>query len=391
MMVASRTATRSRKEPTLWTLRTTMGKPTATTEAATISMVSPTIRSTQVVRAQLMEALGNVECDNGADDDEDGGIDWPGDGGCDDVLDDAEGCSGIEPTDVLPAVGEPPPLSSFPNDDAACAAVWIPQLADGFVAQGLALVGDGTALVSGYIHPPGDPKKDKSGEHCRVAHVDLTTGQLLDSTSYDDDFERATCAHGGGITIDSDGRVWISDTKRLVLLEGPDIFDDPILLTATLEKGLKGSFLVDGRADHLWIGTWIKKKDGPAGKIYEFTTDYLASAAVDQTKVKRSANTDIRNVPTDTQGAAFKGDALFAASSESTWGSLKTDHGIFVFGPGVEEIEFEGECLWAVFEAGAKIYKKKSFPVIARFDPGLIPNALIRTPNARYGVKTLPS
>ena len=28
-----------------------------------------------------------------------------------------------------------------------------------------------------------------------------------------------------------------------------------------------------------------------------------------------------------------------------------------------------------MFEAGAEIYKKKSFPVIARFDPGLIPDA----------------
>ena len=112
-----------------------------------------------------------MECDNGEDDDEDGGVDWPADGGCDDVLDDTEGtCEGIEPNDVLgPVLGAPPPLSSFPpNDDAACAAVWVPTRDEGFVPQGLALQGDGTALVSGYIHPPGDGRKDTSNEHCRV-------------------------------------------------------------------------------------------------------------------------------------------------------------------------------------------------------------------------------
>ena len=282
-------------------------------------------------------------------------------------------CDGITHGEVLPLDDSPPILSSFPNDDAGCDAVWIPGLENGFVAQGLGVMVDDTTYLSGYIHPPEDPKDDKSGEHCAIAHVSLTTGEVLDSY----DFDRSTCKHGGGIAIDSDLRVWIADTRKLLLVTGP-MFTNPDPAAAKIDKddfekgGLKASFLVDGRPGHLWVGSWIQ--DGPAGKIYEFTTDYLEERATVGGPIKKSAATDARSIPLDTQGAAFNGGALFAASSNSKTGFLKTDHGTFGFGPGVEEIQFAGECLWAVFEAGARIYQKKSFPVIARFDPGLIPN-----------------
>ena len=277
-------------------------------------------------------------------------------------------CDGIEPTDVLPTLVLPPNLSPFPNDDAACAAVWVPRIDAyaGFVPQGLALRGDGTALVSGYIHPPEDEKDDKSGEHCRLVGVDLETGARIGHR----DFKRATCKHGGGVAIDDQDRVWISDTHKLVMLghSGGVLSQTGLALPGRL-KGLNGSFLVDGKPGRLWVGVW---KEDATGKIYEFKISYLTGSIRSGLPIKRKKLTDLRTVPKGTQGAEFKSQALWAASSDSQQGTLKTNHGTFGFGPGVEEIDFEGKCLWAVFEAGAMIYPDPSFPVIARFDPGLI-------------------
>jgi hypothetical protein len=58
---------------------------------------------------------------------------------------------------------------------------------------------------------------------------------------------------GGGIAIDSDGRVWISDTKKLI---GSDIFHDPTPVAAGLGKseGLRvrssstGDLIISGSA-----------------------------------------------------------------------------------------------------------------------------------------------
>lgn len=81
-------------------------------------------------------------------------------------------------------------------------------------------------------------------------------------------------------------------------------------------------------------------------------------------------------IPLDTQGADFNGGALWAATSTSKWGKLEIQWGkpnreTHAFGPGVEEIQFAGDCLWAVFEAGSLKYPDPSFPVVAGFDPGL--------------------
>ena len=93
--------------------------------------------------------------------------------------------------------------------------------------------------------------------------------------------------------------------------------------------------------------------------------------------IDRADATDGRNVPVGTQGAAFMGGALWATSSTSTSGHLKAGSETHEFGPGAEEIQFDSNgCLWSVFEAGTLKWPSAFYPLVARFDPGLINTTL---------------
>jgi hypothetical protein len=303
-------------------------------------------------------------------------------------------CSGVTPHTVDEQMPDDavnpsrPPLSLFQGesliedraaDDAACEAVWVPTVLPpaeanrDFVPQGLALRGDGTALVSGYM---AEIKKDPNAT-CRIVGVDLETGAELGVYNFPDGHR---CAHAGGIAIDDDGRIWVADTKYLImfrrshLLFSPTESPRPVVRRIGLDaEGDKvpGSYLVDGAPGHLWIGTYQKTSDGT---LYEFAIeDLLEFFAPGGTAITFDAATPTETVPPQTQGAAFRGSVIWSAQSASTWGELTVGSaGGRPFGPGVEEIEVADGCLWATFEAGAKIYPRRSYPVVARFDPKMI-------------------
>jgi hypothetical protein len=279
--------------------------------------------------------------------------------------------AGSDPTYMgLPA----PALARFPNDHAVCAAVWPPSLDEAFVPQGLALVGEGTAYVSGYV---GTSRGDTSDEFCRLIRVDLRTGDALFSR----DFARSVCRHGGGIAIDPAGRVWVSDTPALVLLDAGIADTTPQLIKLVRPPGeptepdINGSFLAeDPDGSHLWVG------DFKARKLYRFPYAALLGAPRPRPgkapRVSIADATGELDLPAKPQGATFHDGALWIASSKASCGQLTAPTGLYGFGPGAEELEFAGDgSLWAVFESGTRKYSHRTlrrdypfFPVIARFD-----------------------
>jgi hypothetical protein len=280
-------------------------------------------------------------------------------------------CDGVEFGDVhgsLAILDPPDELESFATDEAACEAVWVPTLEDGFVPQGLDVRSNRTAFVSGYFHPIGQDSDDETGEHCRILQVNLSTGEQM-GEEYD--FPKNYCKHGGGISIDSTGKAWLADTDELIWLRnGGQLLTDPKARAGDLE-GLKASFLVDGAGDTLWIGQWngeVKKKN----KICKFALSDLRKWVKNGTTIRPDPD-KCKPTGLKSQGAAFEGSKLWQSLSGAKSGKLKVGSDTYGFGPGSEEIEFDADgCLWAIFEAGTLKWPKKFYPVIARFDPGLI-------------------
>lgn len=319
-------------------------------------------------------------CADGNDNDGDGLIDLA-DPGCESATDDDEAdpqpvCDGLTTDEVRgpqPSyLGPPlPPLAGFPNDNVACQAIWVSSLDEGFVPQGLALRGNGTALVSGYVY---DRLVDDD-LYCRIAGVSLLNGAPLGIFDFTTKYKKRGCKHGGGVQIDGDGRVWLAETGTLFLLDKGKLFTGEFPVRGAIRlEGFKGSFLAGGRGDTLWIG------DHDAHTLHEFSISRLLDLALATgEKVEVLSTTDPGHLDAiDTfpkpQGADFHAPGLWVASSTSTCGALTTgivDRTQYGFGPGVEEIEFAPDgTLWAVFEAGSLKYADAPFfPLLAQFDP----------------------
>ena len=253
-------------------------------------------------------------------------------------------------------------LATFPNSEAACQGVWVPDIAGGFVPQGLALENGGaTALVSGYL-------KDRDGnarDICRILSVNLTTGRVLGRRDF------GPCGHAGGIGYDRSGKLWMADTGWLWQLRRSRLFIGPplthpgnrnvVIDRVRLRGDLKGSFLSAGPNAALFVGT---HNETGRSRLYAFSASDLRRPEL----WPRDADTRIA-IAKKAQGATPHGGAWLVSASTSTCGLV--GYGTVAslsIGPGIEEIEFSGAQLWGVFEAGARGLTTKFYPLIARFD-----------------------
>lgn len=257
-----------------------------------------------------------------------------------------------------------------PNDSSICRAIWVPEgPGSDFTAQGFELVGDEWALVSGY-------HSDASPDYCRVYRIDLITGSVADSAVVPSDDPLTTgvdeqddgCHHGGGITRDGAGRIWLADTDSLFQL------DDSFGVVRRIPlSGMKGSFVTEGAGDTLWIGEW---RDDSQSLLRKFAiADLLTMPTAPPYSALTPDDAPFMRLPNGTQGATFHG-GLWTSMSTSKKGNLAGGGGCHEFGPGVEEFDFDSQGqLWAVFEGGAKQFwdsdgdASRFFPVIAQFDP----------------------
>jgi hypothetical protein len=299
--------------------------------------------------------------------------------GTDDLGGGVEECEG--PITVDDVIGPDPVLAAgrvfpaFPNDDAICKAVWVPGLDQGFIPQGIHLVGDGTALVSGY-HEMG---KDDT---LRIVRVDLSDGSTVGTP-----FTLPAGGHGGGITVAGDGKVWVAATNNLWMWPSVAALasgTQPLKLGKPKSESFKVSYFADAADQtHLWIGSF------ETNELLQFQLSTLNDKVGTNVKLLEADSTATIVTGARTQGGEFHDPNLWTASSytakstnpnarvaKSKCGTLQTGLGTrtrFGFAPGIEEITFDDQgFLWFVSEAGAQPYAPQFFPVIAQADTSVI-------------------
>lgn len=261
--------------------------------------------------------------------------------------------------------------SGFPNGRAIVRKLWMPGLDEGYVPQGLAIVGR-HVLVSAYRE-----SEAKGGRgSCRVFRIDAETG--MEAGSFDMPPE---CAHSGGIAAIGAGLIVVADTGYLWRIDLEKALasgkaEGALRGTLALGGELRGSFMSFDGTD-LWIGTYTVRKEASRAKLHRLKAslfDEQDGATIDE----RHAAETMPSPPLG-QGMAFQGkDTIWIAASSSQigWlhkleragGKVVATHDTVI---GIEGIAFDAEGrLWAVSEAGAKKYLKWKlhFPVIFAID-----------------------
>lgn len=260
------------------------------------------------------------------------------------------------------------PLASFPNDHAACAALWLPGADAGFVPQGVA-VADGIGWVSGF-----DGRQPPGRRLCRVLRVDLRSGALLDQveavTGSVGGRPAISCRHGGGLLLDSHG-LWLAETPRLWLLDPDDL---SVRRVWALDQPVQGSFAVHDDSGRIGLGRFRAHR--PARLDWFDTEEVLATG-----QLELSTDDVVESVPAprSAQGAVW---ASLGSGSPGVW--FTTSHtrcGVLVgpggvrrgFLPGAEGLTAGDDGrLWALSESGALPYQELGgrplVPMLVRFD-----------------------
>jgi hypothetical protein len=287
-------------------------------------------------------------------------------------------CSGIALADVAGprpdyVSGE---LDAFPNDEAACAGLWLPRADRWFVPQGIALDGR-TAWVSGYRW-----REDYGNRPCRLLHVDLRTGRLLgDQPRLDGavpDGPPSFCHHGGGLALNDYG-LWVAETRRLWLVDPSRVGErDAVRRVWRLAHPVSGGLLVTGRDGRFGLGDFNLNR--ASGMHWFRYADLLAPGVTTLTDEpagpSRVAALRSTVAPRYAQGGAVDPESRggpYLTRSLSTCGLLVAPDGRRIgFGPGAEGIAFDGRGgLWAVLESGARSYHDQDrplVPMLVRFD-----------------------
>lgn len=247
------------------------------------------------------------------------------------------------------------PLSDVPNADAIGRRIWVPDLDDGFVPQGLAYA-RGQLTLSGYRST--DPKQG-SGP-CRLLYLSPETGSVSRRLDLP-----ASCGHAGGMAALPGGRLVVADTHSLYVVS-----KGKVSATILLKGKLRGSF-ADGDGKTLWIGSY----DRSGGTLWR-----IPPAALERTEIDEGAADASFAIPPRVQGLAFdrKGGAWLTVSGSRDGALLRMDvkdgHILasYAMPAGIEDIAVdEAGRIWAVSEAGSIRWSKWStnYPLIFAIDP----------------------
>jgi hypothetical protein len=251
-------------------------------------------------------------------------------------------------------------LSDVPNAAAMTARLWIPGLDEGFVPQGVAMVGT-DLFVSSYRSV--DSKQGRGP--CRLYRIDPASGALRGTLALP-----ASCGHAGGLARGPSGRLFVADTRAVfeVVLDAAAVGE--VVRTITLTGVVRGSFAA-GTKDALWLGTYAK--DGEP-RLFKFSfaalKDVLGEADAAQSLL----------LPKEAQGGAFDASGrLWITRSGSRFGELMQLDTItgavkvrYAMPAGIEDLSFDADGqLWSLSEAGSRRWLgwETFFPVIFRIDP----------------------
>ncbi|MBS0240653.1 MAG: hypothetical protein JSS20_00660 [Proteobacteria bacterium] len=265
---------------------------------------------------------------------------------------------------VAPTYTDRQPATSA-NAGAIKARIWAPGLDDGYVPQGLAIIGP-SIYVSAYKST--DKKIDRGP--CRLFRLDRITGKATATLDLP-----PACGHAGGLAVASKRRVWVVDTHvmhEIALAPTSGRTLGRVLREVRIQGPVKGS-LATAHDGVLWLGGY--EKDAP-GHLHAFPLARLrGKSSITEKDATRSLA-----IPSKAQGAAFDGGGhLWIARSGSRLGELveidaKTGAtGATHAAPdGIEGIAFATSGnLWALSEAGSRRWLDwpTFFPLIFELAP----------------------
>ncbi|MEZ5856509.1 MAG: hypothetical protein R3D67_17810 [Hyphomicrobiaceae bacterium] len=253
-------------------------------------------------------------------------------------------------------------LSAVDNAEAVTRRLWAPGLDEGYVPQGLTVVGE-HLFVSTYKSRETSQAKGP----CRLYRLDMGTGEISGFLDLP-----AECGHAGGLARGPSGELFVADTRHVFVVRL-----DPkaarglgqVVRTLRLAGDVRGSFAA-GLGPSLWLGTY--KKD-ESGKLYEFAAADLPDV-IDESKAKRSLPLPLR-----AQGAAFdaKGQ-LWISQSSGGFGRISRLDPVkgaviksYATAIGVEDLSFDASGgLWTLSEAGSQRWNAwhQFYPLVFRLD-----------------------
>ncbi|HVV40881.1 MAG TPA: hypothetical protein VHC94_07425 [Nitrobacter sp.] len=247
------------------------------------------------------------------------------------------------------------PLSDVPNADAISRRMWVPDIDNGFVPQGLAYAG-GQLALSGYRST--DSKQGRGP--CRLLFISPATGSVSRRLNLP-----GSCGHAGGMAALPDGRLVVADTYSLYVVSR-----GKVSATIRLKGKLRGSF-ADGDGKTLWIGSY----DRSGGTLWRIPPAALSRAEIDEGAADASFA-----IPSRVQGLAFdrKGGAWLTVSGSRDGALLRMDMkdghvlATYPMPAGIEDIAVDhAGRIWAVSEAGSIRWSKWStnYPLIFAIDP----------------------
>jgi hypothetical protein len=261
--------------------------------------------------------------------------------------------------------------TGFANEAAIGRRIWMPGLDQGYVPQGLAVVGR-HVLISAY--QSADPKIDRGP--CRIFRVEIETGKAAGH------FDMPPgCFHSGAVVDVGNAMVVVVETEQLWRIDLEKALaagkaEGAIRGTVLLGAGLRGSFGAFDGTD-LWIGTYTLTADEANAKIQRLPLRVFDEFDGRTVGIEQVAETV--KVPRWGQGLAFENkDIVWMAASTRNIGRLhridrRTGAVLAAYETvgGLEGIDFDAERrLWAVSEAGAKRYLHwpRHFPFIFTID-----------------------
>ncbi len=283
------------------------------------------------------------------------------------------GCAAPGPQ---PAMGTRPSYlqattDAVPNAAALSHRIYTPALDDGYVPQGLTSA-DGYLYVSSY--KPMPDLKSNTGP-CRVFRIEAASGRSAGGF----DIPAGSCTHSGGLAYVGNGRLFLSDTRQLFLIDIEKALASGTSAGASkavkLAGELRGSYATfDGK--DAWIGTWTKEQP----KARMFRLDPRLFDDFDGQTVKEDRAVESIPVPLEAQGAAFDpAGNLWVSASNGKWGKLyRLDRrgsvqAQYDMVAGLEDLTFDAAGrLWGLSESGTRKYLawETRFPYIFQIDTG---------------------
>ena len=285
------------------------------------------------------------------------------------------GCRGVTYADVRgprPSYG-PDELDPYAGARAVCAAYWLPGADRRFVPQGMAV--DATSVwVGGYQW-----SRRHDVRLCGVVRVDRRTGRTLARqrgvTGAVGDRDPRLCRHGGGLALTGEG-LWLLETRRLWLLD-PDLVgtgEDPVLRGWLLLEPLRGSVLLEGRGA-LGIGRFNRTSRAAVRwfEVGDLLAPGVRDLAVQARYGSQLAPRRVTSAPSLLQGGDVGPSGTWLTRSTTRCGVLVAPGGRRVAAPpGIEDVELDGDDLWALSESGAAPYQLRGgrpmVPMVLRMD-----------------------